>query len=144
MASVFKTKVAMLDIIKKFANELSQIGFRVDTNVVNVDLGQHAFYIDNELIGDVYFIYQKDNRSRRRIVTRFNYEVKIYHNITYNADKVEEEYNIKLRDSETRYVTADTVDILYDIKNKLKDVYRNYKKAQNKIKELKMNGDFSE
>lgn len=144
MASVFKTKVAMLDIIKKFADELSQIGFRVDTNVVKVDFGQHVFYIDNELVGDVYFHYQKNNRSRRRIVTRFNYEVKIYHNITYNADKVEEEYNIKLRDSETRYVTEDTVDILYDIKNKLKDVYRNYKKAQNKIKELKMNGDFSE
>lgn len=144
MASVFKTKVAMLDIIKKFADELSQIGFRVDTNVVNVDFGQHVFYIDNELVGDVYFHYQKNNRSRRRIVTRFNYEVKIYHNITYNADKVEEEYNIKLRDSETRYVTENTVDILYDIKNKLKDVYRNYKKAQNKIKELKMNGDFSE
>lgn len=79
----------------------------------------------------------------RRIVARFNYEIKIYHNITYNADKVEEEYNIKLRNCETRYVTEDTVDILYDIKNMLKDVYRNYKKAQNKIKELKMNGDFS-
>ena len=145
MASVFKTKAAMLDIIKKFADELSQIGFRVvDTNVVNVDFGQHVFYIDNELVGDVYFHYKKNNRSRRRIVTRFNYEVKIYHNITYNADKVEEEYNIKLSDIETRYVTEDTVDILYDIKNKLKDVYRNYKKAQNKIKELKMNGDFSE
>ena len=80
----------------------------------------------------------------RRIVTRFDYEVKIYHNITYNADKVEEVYEIKLRDSETRYVTEDTLDILYDIKNMLKDVYRNYKKAQNKIKELKMSGDFSE
>ena len=38
----------------------------------------------------------------------------------------------------------DTLDVLYDIKNMLKDVYRNYKKAQNKIKELKMSGDFSE
>lgn len=144
MASVFKTKVAMLDIIKNFADELSQIGFRVDFSSINKSYGQHVFYIDNELIGDVYFHYQKKNRSMRRIVTRFDYEVKIYHNITYNADKVEEEYEIKLRDGETRYVTEDTLDILYDIKNMLKDVYRNYKKAQNKIKELKMNGDFSE
>lgn len=39
---------------------------------------------------------------------------------------------------------AGHIDILYDIKTMLKDVYRNYKKAQNKIKELKMSGDFSE
>ncbi len=144
MASVFKTKVAMLEIIKKFADELSQIGFRVEASSTNKSYGQHVFYIDNELIGDVYFHYQKKNRSMRRIVTRFDYKVKIYHNITYNADKVEEEYEIKLRDSEIRYVTEDTIDFLYDIKNMLKDVYRNYKKAQNKIKELKMSGDFSE
>ena len=144
MASVFKTKVAMLDIIKNFANELSQIGFKIHEPRLTNNDGQHEVYIDNEFVGDVYFHYQKDNRSRRRIVIRFNYEVKIYHNITYNADKVEEEYNIKLRDSETRYVTENIVDILYEIKQKLQDVYRNYKKAQNKIKELKMNGDFSE
>ena len=144
MASIFKTKVAMLDIIKKFAAEVRQIGFRVDANSMNKDWGQHVFYIDNERIGDVYFHYQKKNRNMRRIVTRFDYEVKIYHSITYNADKVEEEYEIKLRDGEKRYVTEDTLDVLYDIKNMLKDVYRNYKKAQNKIKELKMSGDFSE
>ena len=144
MASVFKTKVAMLDIIKKFADELSQIGFKIHEPRLTNNDGQHEVYIDNEFVGDVYFHYQKDNRRMRRIVIRFNYEVKIYHNITYNADKVEEEYNIKLRDSETRYVTENTVDILYEIKQKLQDVYRNYKKAQNKIKELKMNGDFSE
>lgn len=144
MASVFKTKVAMLDIIKKFANDLSQIGFNVDDSYINEGEGQHFFYIDDVYIGDVYFSYQKENRGMRRIVARFNYSVKIYHNITYNADKVEEEYALKMRDCETRYVTEDTVDILYDIKNMLKDVYRNYKKAQNKIKELKMCGDFSE
>ena len=144
MASVFKTKVAMLDIIKKFADELSQIGFKIHEPRLTNNDGQHEVYIDNEFVGDVYFHYQKDNRRMRHIVIRFNYEVKIYHNITYNADKVEEEYNIKLRDSETRYVTENTVDILYEIKQKLQDVYRNYKKAQNKIKELKMNGDFSE
>lgn len=143
MASVFKTKVAMLDIIKNFANELTQIGFVVNVPRLNNDEGQQNFYIDNEFVGDIYFHYQKENRSMRRIVTRFYYEVKIYHNIIYNADKVEEEYNLKLRNCESRYVTEDTVDILYDIKNMLKDVYRNYKKAQNKIKELKMNGDFS-
>lgn len=143
MASVFKTKVAMLDIIKKFANELSLIGFEVNIPRLNNDEGRHSVYIDDEFVGDVYFHYQKENRSMRRIVARFNSEIKIYHNITYNADKVEEEYNIKLRNCETRYVTEDTVDILYDIKNMLKDVYRNYKKAQNKIKELKMSGDFS-
>lgn len=144
MASIFKTKVAMLEIIKKFADELSQIGFRVEASSINKSSGQHVFYIDNEIIGDVYFHYQKENRSMRRIVTRFDYEVKIYHNITYNADKVEEEYALKLRNGETRYITEDTLDFLYDIKNMLKDVYRNYKKAQNKIKELKMSGDFSE
>ena len=143
MASPFKTKVAMLDIIKNFANELTQIGFVVNVPRLNNDEGQQNFYIDNEFVGDIYFHYQKENRSMRRIVTRFYYEVKIYHNIIYNADKVEEEYNLKLRNCESRYVTEDTVDILYDIKNMLKDVYRNYKKAQNKIKELKMNGDFS-
>lgn len=143
MASIFKTKVAMLDIVKKFANDLSQIGFRVDDRYLNEGNGQYVLYIDNEFIGDIYFHYQKENRSMRRIITRFNYEVKIYHNITYKADKVEEEYNIKIRDCESRYITEDTVDILYDIKNMLKDVYRNYKKAQNKIKELKMCGDFS-
>ena len=143
MASPFKTKVAMLDIIKNFANELRQIGFVVDVPRLNNDEGRHTFYIDDEFVGDVYFHYQKENRSMRRIVARFSYTVKIYHNIAYHADKVEEDYNIKLRDNETRYVTEDTVDILYDIKNMLKDVYRNYKKAQNKIKELKMNGDFS-
>lgn len=143
MASVFKTKVAMLDIIKKFANELSLIGFEVNVPRLNNDEGRHSFYIDDEFVGDVYFHYQKENRSMRRIVTRFNYEVKIYHSIIYNADKVEEEYNLKLRECVSRYVTEDTVDILYDIKNMLKDVYRNYKKAQNKIKELKMSGDFS-
>ena len=143
MASIFKTKVAMLDIIKKFADELRLIGFEVNVPRLNNDEGRHSFYIDDEFVGDVYFHYQKDNRRMRRIVIRFNYEVKIYHNITYNADKVEEEYNIKLRDSETRYVTENTVDILYEIKQKLQDVYRNYKKAQNKIKELKMNSDFS-
>jgi hypothetical protein len=143
MASPFKTKVAMLDIIKNFANELTQIGFVVDVPRLNNDEGRHTFYIDNEFVGDIYFHYQKENRSMRRIVARFSYTVKIYHNIIYNADKVEEDYNIKLRDNETRYVTEDTLDILYDIKNMLKDVYRNYKKAQNKIKELKMNGDFS-
>ncbi len=143
MASVFKTKVAMLDIIKKFADELKLIGFEVNEPRLNNDEGRHAVYIDDEFVGDVYFHYQKENRSMRRIVARFNSEVKIYHNITYNADKVEEEFNIKLRNCETRYVTEDTVDILYDIKNMLKDVYRNYKKAQNKIKELKMSGDFS-
>ena len=143
MASVFKTKVAMLDIIKNFANELTQIGFVVDVPRLNNDEGRHTFYIDDEFVGDVYFHYQKENRDMRRIVARFNYTVKIYHNIAYNADKVEELYNIKLRDNEVRYITEDTVDILYDIKNMLKDVYRNYKKAQNKIKELKMCGDFS-
>lgn len=144
MASVFKTKVAMLDIIKKFADELKLIGFVVNEPRLNNDEGRHAVYIDDEFVGDVYFHYQKENRSMRRIVARFNSEVKIYHNVIYNADKVEEEFNIKLRNCETRYVTEDTVDILYDIKNMLKDVYRNYKKAQNKIKELKMRGDFSE
>ena len=143
MASVFKTKVAMLDIIKNFANELTQIGFVVDVPRLNNDEGRHTFYIDDEFVGDIYFHYQKENRDMRRIVARFNYTVKIYHNIAYNADKVEELYNIKLRDNEARYITEDTVDVLYDIKNMLKDVYRNYKKAQNKIKELKMNGDFS-
>ena len=143
MASVFKTKVAMLDIIKKFADELKLIGFEVNEPRLNNDEGRHAVYIDDEFVGDIYFHYQKENRSMRRIVARFSYSVKIYHNIIYNADKVIEEYALKLRDSETRYVTEDTVDILYDIKNMLKDVYRNYKKAQNKIKELKMNGDFS-
>ena len=143
MASPFKTKVAMLDIIKNFANELTQIGFVVDVPRLNNDEGRHTFYIDDEFVGDIYFHYQKENRSMRRIVARFSYTVKIYHNISYNADKVEELYNIKLRDNVSRYVTEDTVDILYDIKNMLKDVYRNYKKAQNKIKELKMNGDFS-
>lgn len=143
MASVFKTKVAMLDIIKNFANELTQIGFEVDVPRLNNDEGRHTFYIDDEFVGDVYFHYQKENRDMRRIVARFNYTVKIYHNIIYNADKVEEQYNLKLRDSEARYITEDTVDVLYDIKNMLKDVYRNYKKAQNKIKELKMNVDFS-
>ena len=143
MASVFKTKVAMLDIIKNFANELTQIGFVVDVPRLNNDEGRHTFYIDDEFVGDVYFHYQKENRDMRRIVARFNYTVKIYHNIAYNADKVEELYNIKLRDNEARYITEDTLDVLYDIKNMLKDVYRNYKKAQNKIKELKMKGDFS-
>ena len=143
MASPFKTKVAMLDIIKNFTNELTQIGFVVDVPRLNNDEGRHTFYIDDEFVGDVYFHYQKENRSMRRIVARFSYTVKIYHNIAYHADKVEEDYNIKLRDNETRYVTEDTLDVLYDIKNMLKDVYRNYKKAQNKIKELKMNGDFS-
>lgn len=143
MASVFKTKVAMLDIIKKFADELTQIGFVVDVPRLNNDEGRHTFYIDDEFVGDVYFHYQKENRDMRRIVARFSYTVKIYHNIIYNADKVEEDYNIKLRDNEARYITEDTLDVLYDIKNMLKDVYRNYKKAQNKIKELKMNGDFS-
>ena len=143
MASVFKTKVAMLDIIKNFANELTQIGFVVDVPRLNNDEGRHTFYIDNEFVGDIFFHYQKENRDMRRIVTRFNYEVKIYHNISYHADKVEELYNIKLRENESRYITEDTLDVLYDIKNMLKDVYRNYKKAQNKIKELKMNGDFS-
>ena len=143
MASVFKTKVAMLDIIKNFANELTQIGFVVDVPRLNNDEGRHTFYIDDEFVGDIYFHYQKENRDMRRIVARFNYTVKIYHNIAYNADKVEELYNIKLRDNEARYITEDTLDVLYDIKNMLKDVYRNYKKAQNKIKELKMSGDFS-
>ena len=143
MASVFKTKVAMLDIIKNFANELTQIGFVVDVPRLNNDEGRHTFYIDNEFVGDIFFHYQKENRDMRRIVARFNYTVKIYHNIAYNADKVEELYNIKLRDNEARYITEDTLDVLYDIKNMLKDVYRNYKKAQNKIKELKMKGDFS-
>jgi len=143
MASPFKTKVAMLDIIKKFANELVQIGFVVDVPRLNNDEGRHTFYIDNEFVGDIFFHYQKENRSMRRIVARFNYTVKIYHNISYHADKVEEQYALKLRDNVSRYVTEDTVDILYDIKNMIKDVYRNYKKAQNKIKELKMNGDFS-
>ena len=142
MASVFKTKVAMLDIIKNFANELTQIGFVVDVPRLNNDEGRHTFYIDNEFVGDIFFHYQKENRSMRRIVTRFNYTVKIYHNIIYNADKIEEQYALKFRDSESRYVTEDTLDVLYDIKNMLKDVYRNYKKAQNKIKELKMGGDF--
>ena len=143
MASPFKTKVAMLDIIKKFANELVQIGFVVDVPRLNNDEGRHTFYIDNEFVGDIFFHYQKENRSMRRIVARFNYTVKIYHNISYHADKVEEQYALKLRDNVSLYVTEDTVDILYDIKNMIKDVYRNYKKAQNKIKELKMNGDFS-
>ena len=143
MASPFKTKVAMLDIIKNFANELSQLGFVVDVPRLNNDEGRHTFYIDNEFVGDIYFHYQKENRSMRRIVARFSYTVKIYHNIAYHADKVEEDYNIKLRDNESRYITEDTLDVLYDIKNMLKDVYRNYKKAQNKIKELKMVGDFS-
>lgn len=144
MASIFKTKVAMLDIVKKFANELSQMGFRVDASYINEGCGQHVFYIDDDCIGNIYFQYQKENRSMRRIITHFNYTVKIYHNITYDADKVEEEFVIRMRDGETRYITEDTVDILYDIKNMLKDVYRNYKKAQNKIKELKMVSDFSE
>lgn len=143
MASVFKTKVAMLDIIKNFANELSQIGFEVNVPKLNNDEGRHSFYIDDEFVCEVYFHYQKENRDMRRIVARFNYTVKLYHNIAYNVDKVEELYNIKLRDNEARYITEDTLDVLYDIKNMLKDVYRNYKKAQNKIKELKMNGDFS-
>lgn len=143
MASIFKTKVAMLDIIKKFADEVRLIGFVVNSPRLNNDEGRHSFYIDDEFVGDVYFHYQKENRSMRRIIARFNEDVKIYHNIIYHADKVGEEYALKLRNCETRYVTEDTVDILYDIKNMLKDVYRNYKKAQNKIKELKMSGDFS-
>lgn len=142
MASVFKTKVAMLDIIKKFADELSQIGFRVEPHIKNS--GQHLFYIDNVFIGDVYFQYTKEHRSMRRIVARFRYTVKLYLHITYIADKVGEEYALKICDYEPLYITEDTIDILYDIKTMLKDVYRNYKKAQNKIKELKMNGDFSE
>lgn len=143
MASIFKTKVAMLDIIKKFADELRIIGFQVHSPRLNNNEGRHSFYIDDEFVGDIYFHYQKENRSMRRIVARFNEDVKIYHNVIYHADKVGEEYALKLRNCETRYVTEDTVDILYDIKNMLKDVYRNYKKAQNKIKELKMSGDFS-
>ena len=142
MASVFKTKVAMLDIIKNFADALIQIGFRVEPHIKCS--GQHVFYIDNVFIGNVYFQYNKEHRNMRRIVARFKYTVKLYHHITYNADKVEEEYALKMCDCEPRHITEDSIDILYDIKNMLKDVYRNYKKAQNKIKELKMNGDFSE
>lgn len=59
MASVFKTKVAMLDIIKKFADELTQIGFVVDVPRLNNDEGWYTFYIDNEFVGEVYFNYKK-------------------------------------------------------------------------------------
>ena len=51
MASVFKTKVAMLDIIKKFADELSFIGLEVNVPKLNNDEGRHSFYIDDKFIG---------------------------------------------------------------------------------------------
>ena len=96
MASVFKTKVAMLDIIKNFANELTQIGFVVNVPRLNNDEGQQNFYIDNEFDGDIYFHYQKENRSMRRIVpglitmlksiiTLYTMQIKLKKNITLNC-----------------------------------------------------------
>ena len=49
----------MLDIIKKFPEELSQIGFVVEVSRLNNDEGWYTFYIDDEFVGDIYFNYKK-------------------------------------------------------------------------------------
>ena len=49
----------MLDIIKKFTEELSQIGFVVEVPRLNNDEGWYTFYIDDEFVGDIYFNYKK-------------------------------------------------------------------------------------
>ena len=52
MASIFKTKVAMLDIINKFADELKLIGFETHSPRLNNDEGRTSVYIDDELYRD--------------------------------------------------------------------------------------------
>ena len=73
MESVFKTKVAMLDIIKKFAEELSQIGFVVDVPRLNNDEGWYTFYIDDEFAGDIYFNYKKAQNKIKELKMSGNF-----------------------------------------------------------------------
>lgn len=67
MAFVFKTKVAMLDIIKKFAEELSQIGFVVDVPRLNNDEGWYTFYIDDEFVDKIKELKMSGNFSEYRL-----------------------------------------------------------------------------
>lgn len=143
MASPFKTKVAMLKIVEDFTNKLKNVGFAVLKPSDGDNVGQRMFYIGNEFIGDIYFSYQKNYREGRRIVTRFNEEVKLYHTVEYRDDNVTEDYRVSVRDKNCHYITENELDILDETYENLCKLYRNYKMANDKVKEMKMNTDFS-
>lgn len=143
MSSPFKTKVAMLKIIDDFTNKLKSVGYAVLKPTDASDVGQRMLYIGNDYIGDIYFSYSKSNRVMRRIVTRFYEEVKLHHTVEYRDDDVTEEYRISIRDNACNYLTENELYKLDETYEKLCKLYRNYKMATDKVKEMKMNTDFS-
>ena len=143
MASLFKTKVAMLKIIDDFTNKLKSVGYAVLKSKNYKDIGQQMLYIGNDYIGDIYFSYSKSNREMRSIVTRFYEEVKLYHTVEYREDNVTEEYRISVRDNSCNYLTENELYKLDETYEKLCKLYRNYKMANDKVKEMKMITDFS-
>jgi hypothetical protein len=79
----------------------------------------------------------------RRLIIRVYKTVKIAHRIFYNDDDMDEEFEIKTVGYETFYITENEVFALDSIKDKFITVYKNFKKAKDKVKELKMFNDFS-
>ena len=135
--SPYKSKKAMLEIMKNFTDGLAVIGFKI--NFVD-DIYQ--IYIDNEFVGEVRCCYYQD-RYMRRIIIRVYKTVKLAHKIFYNNDDIDENFEIKTVNYETFYLTELQLNELDNIKDKLSILYKNFKQAKEKVKELKMFNDFS-
>jgi hypothetical protein len=135
--SPFKSKKAMLEIMKKFTNDLAAIGFKI-----NYGTDIFAVNIDNDFVGELRCCYYQD-RPMRRIIIRVYKTVKLAHRIFYNDDDMDENFEIKTVGYETFYITEKEVFALDSIKDRFITVYKNFKKAKDKVKELKMFNDFS-
>lgn len=135
--SPFKSKKAMLELMRNFTNDLAAIGFKINygTDIFTV-------HIDNDFVGELLCCYYQD-RPMRRIIIRVYKTVKLAHRIFYNNDEKDEEFEIKTVGYETFYITEKEVFALDSIKDRFITVYKNFKKAKDKVKELKMFNDFS-
>lgn len=140
MASPFKTKVSMMKIMDDFFDKLKNIGYVI---LKHKDEGHYLFYIGNEYIGDMFISYQKEYRQSRKLIFRRYTTVKVYHTVEYNKDEIIDAYNIRVRDNSNRDISEHELYVLDEMVDELSLLYRNYKKAQDKVKELKMHSDFS-
>ena len=137
LMSPFKSKKAMLELMRNFTNDLAAIGYKI-----NYGTDVYAVHIDNDFVGELRCSYYQ-NRLMRRIIIRVYKTVKLAHRIFYNDDEIDENFEIKTVGYETFYITEKEVFALDSIKDRFITVYKNFKKAKDKVKELKMFNDFS-
>jgi len=139
MASPFKTKVAMREIVQGLCSYLNELGFRV----VDCTDDNWAFYLDEEYAGTISISYDKSNKEYRQIHIGGLYNVMLHHKVVYAEDNVKDIYEIRTSGSTSDTINENELDKLDKVKHKMAVLSRNYKLAKGKLKEIKMKKDFT-